>query len=168
MPSEEYYNFFLNSPMQVVALETLEISHPNFSKTYWIVRNKTDGLTATLETASSQDFEYYPLEINLKEDTDDLDFGIEIVVGDLGEVLPTEIDNIQAADGFGTKPTVKYRIFRSDDLSAPIEGPLTLEIKSFSFAATGATFDAKMPSLNLSRTGETYTIDRFPMLRALL
>jgi hypothetical protein len=89
-------------------------------------------------------------------------------MGDLGEIIPMELDLVEQADGFLTKPTLKYRNFRSDDLENVLYGPVTLEIKTFSFNREGCLFEAKAPSLNVSKTGEIYSLDRFPMLRGML
>lgn len=163
-----YASYFLNSKSSVVQLELLEISHPNFTQTYRVVRNAINGVTVTLEDASVRTFNYYPLRIESLGTRDNLDFGIKIDFGDLGEVLPLELDAITTSSGFNVKPMVRYWTYRSDDLTKPLFGPLILEVKNFNFNETGATFEAKAPSLNLNRTGETYRIDRFPMLRGFL
>jgi hypothetical protein len=163
-----YTEFFLNSRSDVVQLELLEISHPNFTQTFRVVRNAVDGVTVTLEDLSVQNFEYYPLKIDGNSPRGDLDFTINVSFGDLGEVLPPEIDAVTAANGFGVKPVVKYRTYSSTDLTTPLFGPVVLEIESFSFNREGASFSAKAPSLNNTSTGELYKIDRFPMLRGFL
>lgn len=163
-----YAEFFLNSKTSVVQLETLEISHPNFTKVYRVVRNAVEGVTLTLENAQVATFDYYPLQIENAGVRDDLDQAIKINLGDLGEVLPKELDEVSSNNGFGTKPTVVYRTYRSDDLSRPLFGPVTLEVSSFAFNREGSTFEAKAPSLNVNKTGEVYKLDRFPMLRGFL
>lgn len=163
-----YAEFFLNSKTSVVQLETLEISHPNFTKIYRIVRNAVEGVTLALENGQSVTFDYYPLQIENAGVRDDLDQAIKINLGDLGEVLPKELDEVSSNNGFGTKPTVVYRTYRSDDLSRPLFGPVTLEVSSFAFNREGSTFEAKAPSLNVNKTGELYKLDRFPMLRGFL
>lgn len=164
----DYSEYFLNSSSSVVQLELLEISHPNFTQTYYVVRNSLQPVTVTLETSVDQEFEYYPLRITNLGARNDLDAGFRIDLGDLGEVLPIELDAVADADGFLTKPTIKYRTYRSDDLSEPLFGPLTLEITGISFGEEGASFEAKAPSLNNKRTGEIYEFSRFPMLRGFL
>lgn len=163
-----YTEFFLNSKSSVVQLETLEISHPNFTKTYRVVRNAVEGITATLENGNSATFDYYPLQIENAGVRDDLDQSIKINLGDLGEVLPKELDEVSSNDGFGIKPVVIYRTYRSDDLTRPLFGPVTLEVSTFAFNREGSTFEAKAPSLNINKTGEIYSLDRFPMLRGFL
>lgn len=164
----DYAAYFLNSASNVVQLELLEISHPDFTATYRIVRNAARGVTVTLEDASTETFDYYPLRIAPLGSRDDLDQALRIDLGDVGEVLPVELDAVMAADGRATKPTIKYRVYRSDDLTQPLFGPLLLEVTSISFSPEGASFEAKAPSLNVSRTGELYRLERFPMLRGVL
>jgi hypothetical protein len=163
-----YAEFFLNSRSSVVQLETLEISHPNFTKVYRIVRNAVKGITATLETGSIVIFDYYPLRIENNGSRDDLDQSLTITLGDLGEVLPLELDSVASAQGFNEKPVVTYRTYRSDDLTQPLFGPVILEVESFAFNREGSTFTAKAPSLNINKTGELYKLERFPMLRGFL
>lgn len=164
----KYTEFFLNSKASIVQFETLEISHPDFTNTYFIVRNNTDGLTVTLEDDTEQTFDYYPLRVTPAGSREDLDFAIQVDLGDLGEVLPNEFDAVASANSYDIKPTVKYRLYSSDDLTAPMLGPHLLEVTSFSFTKEGASFEAKAPSLNVNRTGELYRIDRFPMLAGFL
>jgi hypothetical protein len=164
----QYSKFFLNSRSNVIELETLEISHPSFSKTYFIVRNSIAGLTATLEDGRVITFDYYPVRITPMAASDDLDQAIKIEFGDLGQILPTELDRINVAGTFGTKPVVKYRTFRSDDLSQPMNGPVLFEISDMPFSKDGVAFEAGAPKVNYNTTGEVYTNDRFPMLRGFL
>lgn len=163
-----YSQFFLNSSSSVVQLETVEVSHPNFSKTYRIVRNAIRGVTATIEDASNKTFDYYPLRLTPTKSSDDLDQAIRVELGDLGDVIPKELDLVNAAGAFGIKPSFKYRTYRSDDLSAPLFGPLAFVINNLAFTKEGCSFDAEAPKVNLSSTGEIYTVNRFPMLKGFL
>lgn len=163
-----YAEFFLNSSSSVVQLELIEIQHPNFTKTYRVVRNAVRGVTVTLETNAVAAFDYYPLKIENNGAKDDLDQSFTITLGDLGEVLPKELDSVASADGFSVKPVVTYRTYRSDDLTKPLFGPVLLEVESFAFNREGSTFTAKAPSLNINKTGELYKLERFPMLRGFL
>lgn len=163
-----YTEFFLNSRSNVVQLECLEISHPSFSKVYRIVRNATNGVSVRYENGVVYPHDYYPLKITSIGSRGDLDQGFKITMGDLGELIPSEIDRVISANTFGLKPSVKYRTFRSDDLNTVMFGPLILEIKTFTFTKEGAMFEAKAPTLNNNGTGELYRIDRFPGLRGFV
>jgi hypothetical protein len=164
----DYSAFFLNSKSSIVQLETLTISHSAFTQTYYLVRNAVEGITATLEDSTSHFFQYSPLSITPIGASDDLDQSLKIAFGDLGEILPMELDSVASHDGFGEKPVIKYRVYRSDDLEHILCGPIILEAKSFSFNREGSTFEARAPSLNINQTGELYTFDRFPMLKGFL
>jgi len=163
-----YSEFFLNGKSAVVELETIEISHPNFSKTYRVVRNNTEGITATLETGVSAEFEYYPVSVSKSQDTDDLDQMFVVKIGDLGDILPTEMDRVRASDNFKTRPVFIYRSYRSDLLTTILNGPITLNIKSIVFDSSGCKITAEAPRLNVNKTGEIYTLERFPMLKGTL
>ena len=160
--------FFLNSKSSVVQLELIEISHSKFTQTYRVVRNAMQGVTVTLETEAQATFDYYPLRIENNGSKDDLDQSFTITLGDLGEVLPQELDSVASQDGFAEKPRVLYRTYRSDDLTRPLFGPILLEVESFAFNREGSSFTAKAPSLNINKTGELYLLERFPMLRGFL
>ncbi len=155
--------YFLNRRADVGRYECLSISHPSFSKTYHIVRNARLGITA-----EGVDYEYYPLEITSIGARPNLDSGFKINLGDLGEIVPLELDLVADDDDFITKPSVIWRMYRSDDLTQPLQGPITLEIKDFAFKREGCSFEAKAPSLNNNRTGELYSLARFPMLRGVM
>jgi len=163
-------SYFLTSKPSVVYLDTIEVSHPSFSQVYRKVRNwqTNGGVNVTLENGEVARFDWYPMEITELGDQANLDTGIRIDFGDLGEVLPKELDRLYDTDTTHIKPVVLYRAYRSDDLSAPMVGPLRLEVNSFSFVKTGASFEASAPYLNKTKTGETYNLTRFPSLRGYL
>jgi hypothetical protein len=163
-----YNEFFLNSTSNVGLLELLEISHPSFSQVYRIVRNKVDGVTVVLETGISETFDYYPVKISPTSDKNDLDQNIQIDFGDLGTVLPPELDRIADDNSWAIKPTLIYRAYRSDDLNEPLYGPITYEISQVPFKQQGASIKAGAPKLNQNATGEVYSTDRFPMLRGFI
>lgn len=163
-----YSEFFLNSKASIVQLELVEVSHPFFTQVYRKVRNSLQPVTVTLETMQQATFDYYPLKITSMGARTDLESGFRIDLGDLGEILPKELDSVADNDAFEIKPSLVYRAYRSDDLSLPIFGPIFLECSNFSFNKEGASFEAKAPSLNNNRTGEVYSFERFPMLRGFL
>jgi hypothetical protein len=164
-----YSDYYLNSRRDVVQLELIEVSHPDFTKDYRIVRNARNGVTVNLSNSEPNvRFDYYPAKIEQMGARDDLDSSIRVDIGDLGEVIPGEVDAVAEAGGFMTKPTMRYWAFRSDQLNNPIYGPIDLEIPSISFAEEGASFEARAPSLNSAKTGERWTLDRIPMLRGFL
>ena len=160
--------FYLSSRSSIVRLECLELSHSSFSQTYRAVRNAVHGVTVTHEDASEHFYGYIPMRLEMSGPSDDLDFAVKITLGDLGEIVPMELDRVRAENARTEMPVVTYRCYRSDDLSKPLFGPLVLLVDQFTMNRQGCSFDARAPSLSVSGTGERYSIARFPMLRGLL
>lgn len=162
-----YTEYFLGSDSEIVELELLEISHFRFSQTYRIQRSSTEDVVATHEGGGGPfTYTYFPLEIRRVGAQNDLDQSLRIDLGDLGSVLPFEIDNVLKLNGNYVKPTLKYRTYKSTDLTAPMFGPQTYEITSINFNKVGCSFEAQAPRLNILRTGMLYTKKTFPMLEA--
>ena len=158
--------FYLTAQASVVQLETLQIAHPSFSQTYNVVRNNPAGITASLVKGGDKAvFDYYPLRIRPQDQRDNLQFGIIVDLGDLGEVIPAELARVGDDK---RKPVVTYRTYRSDDLDEPLYGPLTLTVSAINVSREGASFEAHAPVINLLKTGEAYDVTRFPMLRGFL
>lgn len=160
----EYTEFFLNSRGGVVMLELLEIDHPSFAQPFRYVRNDTNGVTVTHDGAEHY-YEYQPMQIDRKNVTNDLDQKLSITLADMSDDLQNALDAIDDE----IKPSFKYRVYRDDDLTQPLNTLQTLEIATSSKDASALiTFEAQAVELNISRTGEVYSFDRFPMLRAML
>lgn len=165
----EYAAYFLDGNISEFRQELVEISHPNFSKVYRLVATDPAGITVDLGGSEGLTaFEYFPLKITREADRNSLDQSIRIDLGDLGTVWPQEIDAVNEADNFETKPLVRYWTYRSDDLTKPLFGPLHLEVPDFSYTESGVSFTAKAPSLNVLGTGEQYIVSRFSPLRGTL
>lgn len=164
----EFTEYFLNAPASVIQYECIELSHPNFTQTYYLIRNAANGITVTHEDGIVVAYTYFPMRIRTKGARNNLDVMYEMDLGDLGEVFPQEMDTIATAGGFATKPTVKLRQYRSDDLTGPMFGPIVLEVKRVSHNEGGISFEASAPELNINKTGEVYHIDRFKGLRGFL
>lgn len=163
-----YSEFFLSSAPNIVQLELLEISHPDFSQIYRFVRNSTLDVEVTHEgPAGPFTYTYQPLGIKRLGSSGDLDQEIEVTLGDLGTLLPQELDLVSLNNGFEIKPVVVYRSYRSDDLAQPLFGPATLEVDGITFNREGSVFRGRAASFNLARTGITYRVARFPMLEPL-
>lgn len=164
----EYTEFYLKSRADVIQYETIEIYHSKFSRLYRVVRNSKNPITVILESGTSAVFEYYPLQIRQGGQRDNLDYSLDIDLGDLGDVIPKEIDRVRRLGGFSEKPKLYYRTYRSDTLTAPLFGPIELEVSEISFNAQGCSFTASPPVVNALETGIPYRIEDFPGLRAFV
>lgn len=160
--------FYLSGARSVARIELMEVTHPNFTKDYYLCRNVVEGVNVVLEDARRVYFGFYPIQIAPTTVSDDLDRGFTLTIGDTGDTLPTEIEAVYNADGFRVRPKFVYREYRSDNLTVPLAGPLNLEIADVTEGIEGFTFVASSPGANYSKTGELYRIDRFIMLRGTL
>lgn len=164
-------DFFFNSKRSVSRIEAIALSHPSFSRTYYLVRNPNPWMREQVlrhEDGTPVTYQFCPLRLRPLASRADLDFGVSVDLGDLGEIVPAEVDNVLASVNSRVRPTVVYRAWRSDRLDVPMNGPITLQVAQITRAPEGSTFDAVAPFLNLTKTGEIYSIERFPMLAAML
>lgn len=157
-------DFYLSSSPNVAILECFEISHPNFSKTHLITSSDCFGFEALDENGILKKYDYLPMGFNGSAMTTDLDYAIQISTGDLGEILPKELDLIDAADGWDVYPVVVYRAYRSDRLDRPMRGPIELELSNYTYNNTGMAFKAEAPDIKSSATGEIFSFERFQTL----
>lgn len=160
--------FYLNSPKSVAILECIELSHPNFLKTYYVVRNSSYNISVKHEDDPNKYlYIYYPLELTGKGSFKDLDFGFTVKFGDLEGELQKELEVVAAADGFLIHPIFKLRRYRSDNLEAPIESVITLIIRQLKFNAEGAEFEATARLISERATGRLYDLANFPQMKAM-
>lgn len=164
---QKYIDFFLNSSLNVSGVETMELSHPSFSQVFYLVRNSIKGFTAKDENGVTKTYQYVPMKINSSEVKDNMDASIEIDLGDVGTIIPQELELVRLANTYGIEPDLTYRLYRSDDTTSPM---LTskLKVRDIVFNKSGCKITAKAPQFNVNKTGERYTIARFPMLRGCL
>jgi hypothetical protein len=156
-------NYFFNTPSSVVALETIENAHPSFSQTYRVVRN---GFTGLDENGVSRTYTYYPCNIQQATSSDDLDYTLQVTFGDLGEIIPNEIDRVFKDGTGGVRPTVKYRVYLSDGVTHTLEySGDELEIKGIACNKDGSTFEASPVTTNTTSIGVRYTVAQFEGLR---
>lgn len=159
--------FFFGSPANVAQLDLLEITHPQFTQDYRLVRNHAKGVTVDHEGGGgSFAYEYTPMSIKPLGSDNSLNQSLRVVLGDVGEIIQAEVEAVLEANGMNVRPVVTFRTYRSDDLSQPMFGPLTLEMGDVTTSASnGNSFAAEPPRTNATRTGLAYDARQFPMLR---
>ena len=167
--SDDITEYFLNSKSSLVLYECLTLRHPNFQEPHHLVRNSINGLRARLETGGFRDHIYTPMAITPSSSRNDLNFSIQVQLGDLGETFPQELDRVLANEGFLIRPRCDYRAWRSDRLEiGPTVGPILLQVDQFDFNENGCQFNANPQPLNFNSTGRLYTLTDFPMLRGTI
>lgn len=164
---QKYIDYFLKRKVSIGGLDTIEISHPDFSQIYYLTRNHLKGFSAVIEDGTTKTFQYCPMKIAKSSIKDDLDVSIEITLGDVGDYLSKEIENVENADSFLIVPTLIYRVYRSDDLTQPLYDPIVLDVTQVAYNREGSVITATAPSLNVVGTGEKYDLNRFKMLRGV-
>jgi len=165
MALEDDLRVLLNTyPAGEYMIETIEISHPLFSKVYYLTREPA-GIIATLEDMQVVNFVGTNIDIKLNSTKSDLDQNFSFTMPDLNNELDDELDRIPLDDS--DKIVIKYRVYINTDLSGPAQGPVLLEALSVSQEKGIFTISAGAPQLNWNKTGIIYDYDTFPMLRAL-
>lgn len=162
------YNYWLSGNPDDVRLLMVEITHPAWSKTYRIVQNHADGITVQHENGVSYFYEYVPLTIQRGSNSDDLDQDITIGVGDLGEDFPSELKRARDSQYSDIRPTLNYREYNLSDLTKPQLTILGLEVTDYEPKREGAVFVCRAKQMNLTKTGEVYTLDNTPTLRGFV
>ena len=161
----QYTSFFLNAKGGLIYLECIEIDHSTFAQAFRFVRNDTSGITVKHEDGLDYFYQYQVLEIQRSNVTNDLDQIMNINFFDTNDEFMDAIESISTNE----RPTYKYRAYRDDDLTYPMQLIQTLEIASASKDNSGVvTFEARAPELNAVKTGDVCTLERFQMLRGTL
>ena len=165
----DYVKFFLDSKASVISIEAIEITHPSFTSDFYFIKNSADSLTLTHEDGQSFLYKYLPMSIEISNVRSDLDQEIQINMPDMNDEFINAIEAIDYSQYRDIKPAIRYRVYRDDDLSAPLSSIQILNIYDISKNSNGdCTFNAKAPSLNSVKTGEIYSLERFPLLRGFV
>lgn len=169
MPSQADYDYFLRGDPDDIRLALVEVSHPSFRYTYRYVQNHASGVTVTHENGERRSYQYSPITIKKSKSDNDLDQSITIGVGDLGELLPADIDRLRNSQQYSqVRPVLNYREYLLSDLSKPVLSVLGLEVTDWQPNKDGSVFVCKARELNLTKTGTVYTLDKFPTLRGFI
>ncbi len=152
-----------NYPSGVRSIETLEISHVNLSQTYYLTTDRVAFQAYLEDTITQVTYQPANIDIALNSTKLDLDQTFSFSIADPLNVLDDELDNLDYAD----EVDVIYRVYVSTDLSEPAVF-FRLKLVEVSQANKTFTVVCTVSQFNNRQTGEKYSYDRFPMLRALL
>lgn len=156
-------DYFLNSGSDMIRYECVSLSHPNFTQDYHLVRNAFDGLSVEIE-GQTVDFEYCPMRVDHEARKEDMDYGVKIILGDVGELIEPEMRRIIAANALDIKPNaVFYEI-----ADGSVIRQASLEVSAVQVVPEGASLELKPPSANNRSVGKVYTLEQFKGLRAFL
>lgn len=150
--------FLASAPQSVWLIPTLEISHSAMSQVFHLWREPYAG------TTSSGTMQPCNFEVKLAGSAGHLDqvFDIRLDLVDIEDVFREEMDRIPI--NTTEKVVITYREYMSDNLSA-VQSVAVLHVESVAYAVGAATISAVSPRLNITRTGEVYSMKDVPMLR---
>jgi hypothetical protein len=160
-------DFYLNSKSNILQYETLQLSHPNFSQVYYLVRNNRLGVSLGVN-GSLQMFQFCPFRLERQTVEATFSQRIRVTLGDLGEIVSNEISNVMSAEGFLTRPKVTVRCYRNDAPMTPIYGPYEMEATNITLTREGSAFDIMPPDVANKRTGLVYELKTYPGLRGFV
>ena len=122
-----YRKKLASNPDGEIALDTIQISDPNMTRTRWFVADQIP-LTATLEDGvTAQTFE--PANINIKgaASNADLSQSASFTFADPENELDDELTRILDA---GSVPVLTFRTYLVSDLSYPAWGPVSMRLRT--------------------------------------
>jgi hypothetical protein len=164
---QAYINFFSNAGRDEIMVQTIELSHPNFSQTYALQNVSYSPITVTTENGSLV-CQPCPMDIKRLNSSADLEQNLSVTIGDVGTIISEEILRVMQADGNLTKPVCKYRAYSSKDLATIVLGTFVLEVQDVSPTEEGSVLNIAPPNLNAAGTGEVYDDTEIPMLKGFI
>lgn len=162
---EAYKRKLASNPDGQLDFDTVEITHPLFSKRYLLVVG-TSPLTAALETGETVTFEGVPMEVVEGGNNNDTDQQASFTLPDVGNLLDDEMARLPL--GYEGAPVFTFRSFVSTDLSYPARGPVTYDLQTLTQSKGVFTADVGVPRLNERQTGILMTPEEIPLLRGIL
>jgi hypothetical protein len=162
---DAYRRKLASNPDGQMDFDTVEITHPLFSKRYLLVVG-TSPLTATLETGELVTFEPTPMDVAEGGNNNDTDQQARFTLPDVGNLLDDEMSRLPLSDTLA--PVFTFRSFVSTDLSYPARGPVTYDLQTLTQSKGVFTADVGAPRLNERQTGILMTPQEIPLLRGVL
>lgn len=154
-------NFFLTDTSGVLLINTIEMTHPDFSAP---MLYQCDIIDSDLITSQGT-FKYQIFEAERGNITSDLDQSVSITFVDFDDAFMQTVTSINKAIPI----ELIFRQYREDDLTSPLDFIQTLRIKNISADEYGkATFSATAEQLNNVATGVIYTLEDYPLMKGLI
>lgn len=159
MATFEDYKILVNSvPENQQYFELVIISHSDMSKTYQLVNDSKPLSAIGLEFTPSVMKPIKPVNSN------DLDQIASFTIADVLNELDAELDRIPLDTE--EKVLCRYLVVLSDDTSNAVED-ITFFVDTVSQELGAFTIRSSVSNLNRDKTGEAFTLTRFPMLKAI-
>lgn len=166
--SEGYRRFLASAPVAQREFRTLELYHPSFDSVLRFVQD-TEDQTLTLESVAPRNpseavlFSSISMLIEEPQETQEADPVLTVNLGGVGAEVRDQIRLITGEAALIPIDCI-YRKYYSGDLLAPVV-VLSLSVSTIRFEGyTRVAFTAEDIDFANKISGETYTIERFPML----
>lgn len=157
--------FLASAPQNIYSIPTVEISHSEMTKVYYLWREPYIG-SITTETGIK---EVTPVNLEIKlagsENNLDQKFSILLDLTDINDEFREQLDRVPL--NTQEKISIIYREYLSDDLTEVMTSS-SLQAESVTFSVGSANISAVQPRLSSTRTGEVYSARDVPMLRGFL
>ena len=159
-------SFFLTNTRNLYWIDTIEMDHPDFVEPFYFQNEYIDeDIVATNEDLQQATYSYQLFDVKRNNVVADLDQGVGVTFADYKDVLKTAVNAASSSSPI----TLRYRVFRSDDLTSPMDFIQVLKVVSVNCDAEGfVTFQAGAEQLNNVKTGDTYTLNKYPLLKGTI
>ena len=162
--SPELQRIYASAPQDDKYIETLELAHPLFSKSFFFTNDLSTWRFMLEDGVTEQDFEIVPFQIILP--TQDAGGQQDLRIG-IDNVGREAVEEIEAAQEDPTKPiSVTYRVYLDQPLSVPqMDPPLKLTLTDVQVSLSSITGVAtRADTLNRLFPNIVYRSETFPGL----
>lgn len=160
---EQYKRFTASAPEGQREIRTIELSHPDFSQTYYFVSDYVD-LVAQTETSATVTYQAAGMKIVEPAERNDSEQSLSVAMGAVTDELQDILDEVTEI-GYMTEMKVTYRKYWSGDLTQPAVPPLILYGSNITFDnSESVSFTAEDTDLSNKRSGRIYTLTDYPGL----
>lgn len=156
-------DFYLKATSGIARIDAIELSHPDFPTIYLQNYDDEQDLPLVFNDAA-QLHKYAQFDVGRGNSAPDLEQSFTINLLEEVDEINMLIDSASHLQPI----TFKWRWYRSDDYSAPIETIESLTIANISFNGNGFSFTASAEPLNSVATGRIYTLENYPMLKGTI
>lgn len=160
--SEALKEAYASADAEVIVYHTLEIAHPAFTETLYVVRDWED-LNAYLEDGTPVTFTRFAFRLVQPEVSPE---GVPIFQLEIDNVNREIVNNMQLATQSNDPVKITYREYISTDLSGPQnDPPLEADLSNVKATVFLVTAQASFGNYRNKRfPNEEYTSERFPGL----
>lgn len=150
-------DLYLNSSSSVSIVTLVELSHPSFGRVFRYQYFDDDGLFV-----NGKFFDYAPFNLSKPNVSTDLNQTYNLTITDYEDELVNAFKSISD----DTPMLLDVHEFRSDILTNPLESTVGLFVSKLSKDESGkVTFEATPKQINNTQTGESYDLNKYPLLR---